>query len=152
MGQSREVQSLGWTRRNVGINLLLAMEEHRKEAGRRLAALRDSRGLTQDELAHEAGVSVKTVSRFENGRHDGRRTTVRQIAKALGVDEADILGPPLDPLGLGATTQLDRIEQTLSELREAVATLAADNLRLSRGLEDLRGKGRRKGRGEANDG
>jgi transcriptional regulator with XRE-family HTH domain len=92
------------------------MDEHRKQAGERVAQLRDARGMSQEDLAQEASVSVKTISRFENGRHDGRRTTVRRIADALGVDEADIIGPPLDPLGLGSPTQLDRIEAKLDEL------------------------------------
>lgn len=100
------------------------MEEHRKQAGARLAALRDSRGLSQEELAHLAGISVKTISRFENGRHDGSRSTVRSLAKALKVNEHEIVGPPPAPLGLG-DSQLDRIEAKLDEL---LTQLAASQL------------------------
>lgn len=104
---------MGWTTRNLGVSVLLVMEEHRKQAGARLAELRDAQGLNQEELAHLAGVSVKTISRFENGRHDGRRATVRALAKALKVNEHDIIGSPPAPLGLGGDTQLDRIEAKL---------------------------------------
>lgn len=116
MTESRSVQSLGWTRRTAAVSVLLAMEEHRKQAGERLAALRDAQGLNQEELAHLAGVSVKTVSRFENGRHDGSRRTVRAFAKALKVNEHDIIGQPPAPLGLGGESQLDRIEKKLDDL------------------------------------
>ncbi len=111
---------MGWTRRNAGVSVLLVMDEHRKQAGQRLAQIRDSKGLSQEDLAQRANLSVKTVSRFENGRHDGRRSTVRQIAEALDVSEADILGPPPDPLGLTGPTQLDRIEAKLDELLSAL--------------------------------
>lgn len=108
---------MGWTTRNAAVSVLLAMEEHRKQAGARLAELRDARGLSQEELAHLAGLSAKTISRFENGRNDGRRETVRALAKALKVNEHDIIGPPPAPLGLGET-QLDRIEAMLAALCE----------------------------------
>lgn len=121
MAESSGVPSMSWTSRNVGVTVLLAMEEHRKAAGRRVALLRDARGWSQEDLAHEAGISSRTVSRFETGRHDGRRGTVRAIAKALAVAESDILGPPPEPLGLGRDNgQLDRIEAKLDVLLQLV--------------------------------
>lgn len=107
---------MGWTRRSVGVSLLLAMEAHRKAAGLRVVQLREARDWTQEDLAHAAELSVKTISRFENGRHDGRRTTVDRIATALGVQKAVIEGEPPAPLGLGENgtqDQLDRIEMML---------------------------------------
>ena len=109
-----------WTRRSVADTVLAVMDEHRKAVGQRAAKLREAAGLSQEEVAADAGVSVKTVSRFENGRHDGRRTTIRQIAKALNVTEVELLGPPPAPLGLDAgPSQLDRIETMLRALCEA---------------------------------
>lgn len=107
---------MGWTRRNAGVTVLLAMDEHRKQAGSRAAQLRDAKGWTQDDLARETGLTAKTISRFENGRNEGRRDTVRRIADALGVDEHELIGTPPDPLGLGGPSQLDRIEAMLAEL------------------------------------
>lgn len=106
---------MGWTKRSAAVSLLLSMEEHRKQAGLRLVQLRESRGWSQEDLAQHAKLSVKTVSRFENGRHDGRRDTIRKLLKALEVDETTLLGEPPVPLGLGPT-QLDRIELKLDEL------------------------------------
>lgn len=101
--------------------MLAVMEEHRKAAGQRLVKLREAAGLNQEELASNAKLSVKTVSRFENGRHDGRRTTVRALANALNVSESDILGPPPSPLGLDAApTQMDRIETMLRAVCDAL--------------------------------
>lgn len=138
---------MGWTRRNVGVTVLLAMDEHRKQAGQRLAQIRDSQGLSQEDLARETGLSVKTISRFENGKHDGRRDTVRRLVAALKVEEADLLGPPPDPLGLGQPSQLDRIERALgeiSDLRDDVKKLARTVAQQSRELRALRDPDRRR--------
>lgn len=123
------------------------MDEHRKQAGKRLAQIRDSRGLSQEELANKAGLSVKTISRFENGKHDGRRDTVRRIVAALEIEEADLFGPPPDPLGLGQPSQLDRIEVALAEitaLRGDVKKLAKTVVQQSRELRALRDQDRRR--------
>ncbi|MGW4651227.1 ATP-binding protein [Kitasatospora sp. NPDC004289] len=57
--------------------------------GTRLHALRRGAGLSQEELAHAAGVSVRTLSYLEQGRSRGpQRRTVQALAKALGLDAA----------------------------------------------------------------
>lgn len=113
----KTVPSMGWTRKSAAVSVLLAMENHRKEAGQRLVRLREARGWNQEDLAHHAGVSVKTISRFENGRHDGRRSTIRSLVEALEISEADLLGPPPAPLGLSTEPdQLDRIEAMLNQV------------------------------------
>jgi transcriptional regulator with XRE-family HTH domain len=116
---------MGWTKKSAAVSVLLAMEEHRRQAGLRVVQLRESRGWGQEDLAHHANVSVKTISRFENGRHEGRRTTVRQIAQALGVDETDIVGEPPAPLGLGAQEPADDVSARLDRLEAAVADIHA---------------------------
>ena len=61
--------------------------------GQRLEATRRRRVLTQADLAIKAGVSLITVTRMENGSGavNPRPTTVRRLAKALGVDPAWLL-------------------------------------------------------------
>jgi transcriptional regulator with XRE-family HTH domain len=113
-------RSLGWTRRSAAVSVLLAMDEHRAQAGQRLRVLREQRGWSQEDLARESKLSTKTVSRFENGRHDGRRQTIRQLAEALGIDEFEILGDPPNPLGGGIRDQVDGVSD---EFREHVATM-----------------------------
>ena len=92
------------------------MEDHRKEVGQRIAALRDARGWSQEELAHRADVSVKTISRLENGRNEGRGKNLRSIAEALEVPVLDLQGTQPDPFGLSDVSQLDRIEAKLDRL------------------------------------
>lgn len=61
--------------------------------GPRIAALRQRRGMTQDKLAHEAGLSLRTVQRIEAGR-PAALETLNQIAPCLGVVAADIMAGP----------------------------------------------------------
>ena len=57
-----------------------------------LKRLRGRRGLTQQALAVRAGVSLGYVSRLEIGRHDPKLSTLRKLARALGVPAAELLG------------------------------------------------------------
>jgi transcriptional regulator with XRE-family HTH domain len=59
--------------------------------GARLQRRRRRRGLTLKELGKTAGVSLATIWRLEKGRTSARITTVRKLAKALGVDAVDLL-------------------------------------------------------------
>lgn len=61
--------------------------------GARLRAAREARGLTQDELAHAAGVTVMTVSRHETGRiQRPPAPMVEALAGALGTTPGALLG------------------------------------------------------------
>jgi transcriptional regulator with XRE-family HTH domain len=55
------------------------------ELGRRLAAARLARGLTQAALAHEAGVSKRTVERLESGEVGSRLTGLVRVLRTLGL-------------------------------------------------------------------
>ncbi len=57
----------------------------------RLRELRQSRGLSQKELADVAGVSSGTVYRLENGLRGAYPGTVRKLANALSVSPEDLL-------------------------------------------------------------
>lgn len=56
--------------------------------GQRLREVRESRFMTQEELAEASGVKVVTISRIENDRYQARPrlTTIRKLAEALEVD------------------------------------------------------------------
>ncbi|MEU8580272.1 ATP-binding protein [Streptomyces abikoensis] len=57
--------------------------------GALLHRLRTEAGLSQEELAHTAGVSVRALSYMERGRSRGpQRRTVQALATALGLDAA----------------------------------------------------------------
>jgi transcriptional regulator with XRE-family HTH domain len=57
----------------------------------KLIALREKQGLTQRELAKRSKVTNVTISRIETGVYDPRLSTLRRLAKALGVKVADLL-------------------------------------------------------------
>lgn len=58
----------------------------------KIRELRLARGLTQEELAYAANVSVRTIWRLEHGQYrQPQRATLRRVATALGQD-ADFFG------------------------------------------------------------
>jgi len=57
-----------------------------------LRRIRDTRALTQEELAERAGVSRTTIMRAERGLGI-RQSSVRKLARALGVTPATLQRP-----------------------------------------------------------
>ena len=123
---------MSWTRRSVAVSLQEAVEEHRRQTAQRLIAFREARSWSQEDLAYNSKVTIRTISRLENGTTEARRGTIRALAAALGVNEVDILGTPPAPLGLGGlevvgrSTQLDRIEALLLEVLNRLPEPADD--------------------------
>lgn len=59
--------------------------------GHRIAALRQQADLSQEELAHLAGMERRSIQRYESGRRDPRYTDLLLIAHALRVHVTDLL-------------------------------------------------------------
>jgi DNA-binding XRE family transcriptional regulator len=57
-----------------------------------LRQIRESRFLSQRDLAGLSGVSRATIHRLERGGVEARFVTVRKLAKALGVHPAELVG------------------------------------------------------------
>jgi transcriptional regulator with XRE-family HTH domain len=68
--------------------------------GTTLAALRQQRGLSLDELSRQAGVSKSMLSQIERGQANPTVAVVWRLASALGVPLAELLGEtrPAEPL------------------------------------------------------
>ena len=66
----------------------------RRTLGERLRALRDSAGLTQEELSRAANIGRVTLVRLENGEQTPRVKTLTAIAEALGKRVSDLLIEP----------------------------------------------------------
>ena len=47
--------------------------------------------MTQEQLAHEAGMSLSTLARIETGAHEARISTILQLSRALGVSAASLI-------------------------------------------------------------
>lgn len=61
-----------------------------------IRALRHARGWSLEQLAEAAGLSRDAVVRIEQGSRNPRLGTTEQLATALGVGLAEIIGAPAD--------------------------------------------------------
>lgn len=59
--------------------------------GNRIQQFREASGLTQEELASQAGISIKHISVLERGLKIPRLATFLKIAEVLGVTPNDLL-------------------------------------------------------------
>jgi transcriptional regulator with XRE-family HTH domain len=62
----------------------------RRGSGMRLKDVREAAGMTQEQLAHRAGVALRTVQRAEAG-NDPSLAVLRKIAAAMSIDVAELL-------------------------------------------------------------
>lgn len=90
------------------------------EIGERIRMLRQTGGMTQEAFSEKMGVSVQTISRWENGRTYPDVTAVPQIAACFGVT-ADYL------LGMEVSRPSARLLETM-ELFETTTRLEAEDL------------------------
>ncbi|MBV2366199.1 helix-turn-helix domain-containing protein [Streptomonospora nanhaiensis] len=89
--------------------------EHAQTIGTRLTELRNRRGLTQEALAEQTGLSVGVIRKIENARGGARMETYRLIADALGV-ETIVFAVPGSPAPQPSTHQ----DTALAEIRAAI--------------------------------
>lgn len=93
--------------------------------GELLRELRETRHLSQEEAAHEIGVSVKTIRAWEKGSGI-RWGNAKQIGQFYGVDPNSLVareginGKPADIPDPFSNPQLDRIESKLDKLLAAI--------------------------------
>ena len=66
------------------------MADLRKRFGELLAAHRRRRGMTQEDLAEAAGLSVDMISKIEVGATGARFPSIERLADAVGVDPAEL--------------------------------------------------------------
>lgn len=122
----KRVRTAGWTKPALTARFWAAMEDEQKQRmAAKLVAERDQRDWSAERLAQEAGVSSKTISRWENCRTDEPRTDhVQKVAAALGINPEDLTGPRLVAAD-GEPGPIERLEEKLEELAEALAELLA---------------------------
>lgn len=92
------------------------MAQHSDSAPDRLRDLRRRRGLTQEQLAERAGLSLGVVKKIEQGGQ-ARVDTYHTLARALGVRTSALF----DPVGPHRTRRGDGDKIDLMPLRQAVA-------------------------------
>ncbi|MGC4932590.1 helix-turn-helix domain-containing protein [Gordonia sp. DT30] len=72
--------------------------QRRREVGARIRRLRIQRGLTQESLSLESGVSRNVLIQVEHGVRGLMFERLFDLADALGVDITDIVSDTLGPL------------------------------------------------------
>ena len=68
----------------------MSEEKLMKPFGKRVAAVRKSKGVTQQQLAERTGMSVVAIAYIETGKRWARLGTLNKIAKSLKVDIAEL--------------------------------------------------------------
>lgn len=113
-----------WTPRHIASKMVRAMEDYREQVGSRLRLLREDRAMSQEDAAHLVGVAVKTWHNWESGKRSPYENNWRRIGEAFEIDVRLIRGKPPTPLGLDAAdSQLDRIEQSVGEIKSELARM-----------------------------
>lgn len=86
--------------------------------GRRVAALRKARGLTQLQLAERSNLSLSLVTKVETGHAPATPAFLGAVARALRVDVPRLLGQPYEPES-GDVRQA-RLLDTVPQVRKAL--------------------------------
>ena len=68
----------------------LSEQKLMKAFGKRVAEVRKSRGVTQQQLAEQIGMSVVAIAYIETGKRWARLGTLSKIAKCLKVDVQEL--------------------------------------------------------------
>jgi transcriptional regulator with XRE-family HTH domain len=87
-----------------------------EELGKRIATLRQGRGLTQVQLAEILDVSQQHLLSFEKGRRRVPASALPALAKTLGVSVEVLLGAEAPPTKRGPTPKLQKQLEQLSQL------------------------------------
>lgn len=91
------------------------------ELGTRLTTLRLSADLTQAELAHDAGVSKRTVERMEAGE-SAQMTSFIRVLRSLGrLEGLDLLLPAAEPTPMDLLRREGKVPRRASGRREGEA-------------------------------
>lgn len=75
------------------------MDEDIRRFGEQVRALRLRQGWSQDRLGEAAGLNPKYVGELERASRNPSLTVVLRLARALGVEPAELVGDDLDHLG-----------------------------------------------------
>ena len=67
------------------------MKMSKSELSKRVKELRSRKGLSQEQLAENSGLSLRTIQRIENGETEPRGETLKRLMNALEVTPDDLM-------------------------------------------------------------
>ena len=101
------------------------MQENNSFA-QKLKALRKSKGITQEKLAELLNISIMTIRRWEWGVHTPRMDEIKRLAKALGVDENDLLNDTQQASGWVLTVKIaQELQEEVINVGKNIPTVAS---------------------------
>jgi transcriptional regulator with XRE-family HTH domain len=101
--------------------------------GQEIRRLREAKGWSQPKLAVEAGVAVSGVSQIENGRRNPNSSTLAKLARAFGVEIADLF-----PKGQPRLPETPSIEDILEQAGVETRWVGMADEEWNKLLEDAR--------------
>jgi transcriptional regulator with XRE-family HTH domain len=103
---------------------------------KKLRKARESKGLTQSELAEKSGMKPSAISHFESGRRRPSFDNLKKLADALNVNidflldrepKSGVVGPNADKLFRNFEKLSDQDQETLSSFAEMLAQKNKDS-------------------------
>lgn len=88
------------------------MHYNLKESGERIQKLRKQRGLTQQELADQVGITVSNLSKLERG--------IQGLSIDLLIELAVFFDTSMDYIALGHETQADTVKTMLRTMADTL--------------------------------
>ena len=61
------------------------------ELSKKIKELRTRKGLSQEELSEESGLSLRTIQRIENGETEPRGDSLKKLATSLGASPDELI-------------------------------------------------------------
>jgi HTH-type transcriptional regulator, repressor for puuD len=92
---------------------------------KRLARLREDAGLSQSALARAIGTSQSAISQIESGDRNPSYEMIRQIADALGLSPAYLLGAEVEGLTAEEQVHFRQYRSLPSDAREELKEFAS---------------------------
>lgn len=84
--------------------------------GQRISEIRKIKGITQEQLAEKADLTVSYISKIEGAKKNPTMTVVNKIAQGLGVDIYQLF-TSMEPELMSNRTIMEKIEELINILK-----------------------------------